>query len=230
MRVVIQCAGSKKDGGYFVGAEGRQVKFVAHPDVAPASEQARFKLVRPDDVAGADGNTWRQLVVEYNRAAPQRGNPLRLWPAYELYEPAAYASLVRRFGLEHVFILSAGWGLVRADYLLPNYDITFSAAAEPYKRRRRADGYQDLRQLSGVGAVTFLGGKDYLPQFRELSAGVEGERTIFFNSGVPPIAPGCTLRRYKSAARTNWHYGCAEDLCAGRVSHEGPRPSSHPFS
>jgi hypothetical protein len=40
--------------------------------------------------------------------------------------------LVEKFGIEKVFILSAGWGLIRADFLTPNYDITFSGSAEAF--------------------------------------------------------------------------------------------------
>ena len=66
-------------------------------------------------------------------------NLLHLCPAYQLYQNKTYGLLVDRFGLNTVYILSAGWGLVRADYLLPYYDITFSPSAEAYKRRRESN-------------------------------------------------------------------------------------------
>ena len=53
--------------------------------------------------------------------------------------PSVYRELVHALGAENVFILSAGWGLLSADFLTPNYDITFSATAERYKRRRVRD-------------------------------------------------------------------------------------------
>lgn len=53
-----------------------------------------------------------------------------------------------RFGLHKVYILSAGWGLIRADFLTPYYyDVTFSQSAEGYKRRRKSDRYQDFSML-----------------------------------------------------------------------------------
>jgi hypothetical protein len=59
-------------------------------------------------------------------------NPLGLYPAYRLYENRVYGRLVEAFGVENIYILSAGWGLIRADFLTPYYDITFSHSAEGY--------------------------------------------------------------------------------------------------
>jgi hypothetical protein len=71
MKVVIQCAGSKRDGGYFRAADGRPVKFVAHPELVSETERAGYIVARPDDLA-PDGRTWRDLVLDYNA---QRGKP-----------------------------------------------------------------------------------------------------------------------------------------------------------
>ena len=51
--------------------------------------------------------------------------------------------LVEIFGIDNVYILSAGWGLIRASFLTPNYDITFSAPAGAYNLRRKYDQYCD---------------------------------------------------------------------------------------
>lgn len=51
---------------------------------------------------------------------------------------------MRKFGLDNVMILSAGWGLIPAQFLTPRYDITFSASAEPYVRRRKNQAYEDF--------------------------------------------------------------------------------------
>jgi hypothetical protein len=78
---------------------------------------------------------------------------------------------VDRFGVEKVYILSAGWGLIRADFLTPYYDITFSQQAERWKRRRKADRYEDFRMLSDDAAddIACVGGKDYLKLFGALT-------------------------------------------------------------
>lgn len=216
MRVVIQCAGSKRDGGYFRDPDGRAVKFVAHPELVSANDRAGCIFARPDDIA-SDGRTWRDLVLDYNAQAAIRGNPAGLWQASRLYEPSAYDLLVRRFSPEKVFILSAGWGLIRSDFLTPNYDITFSSQAGNAKRRRRGDSFRDMVQvdLASAESMVFLGGKDYLALFSKLTSGSRGERLIYYNSATLPGAPGCRLQKYETTLRTNWHYECAARLVAG---------------
>ena len=50
--------------------------------------------------------------------------------AADLYDNPAYRNLRECFGYKSIFILSAGWGLVRGDTKIPTYNITFSSAAE----------------------------------------------------------------------------------------------------
>lgn len=207
MIVVIQCAASKRAGaGHLMSAKGEPVVFVAQPKAAPASGSVLY--ARPDDISES-GVSWRESLEKYN-AAPA-GNPLGLYPAHRLYENRTYGRLVERFGLKNVYILSAGWGLIPADFLTPYYDITYSQSAEPYKRRRKSDGYKDLRLLPEQTreGVVFFGGKDYLASFCELTAAITAKRTVFYNSNQLPSAPGCTLRRFETSTRTNWHYECA---------------------
>ena len=212
MTVVIQCAASKRPhAGSLRTADGRRVLFVADPAAAPPDPDATY--ARPDDTAD-DGRTWREHLVAYNEAGI---NPYGLLRAFELYENPAYRQLVGQLGTENVYILSAGWGLIRADFLTPLYDITFSSAVKksaPWKYRRRTDAYRDLSQIPETSSdeVFFLGGKDYVPLFSALTAGVAGERTILYNSDTPPYAPGCNLKRFHTAARTNWHYEAARWL------------------
>lgn len=215
MLIVIQCAASKKpDAGYLRTTDGQRVLFVADPKKC---ESSSIKLAKPDDPSDR-GFTWRQMLIEYNEG--QNENPLGLLPAYHLYRNGAYEALVDRLGADNVFILSAGWGLIRTDFLTPQYDITFSGSAEPYKRRRKGDVYGDLCQLpEGNGdPVVFFGGKDYLPLFCDLSKRIEGRRVIFYNSKNMPQAPGCELIRYKTTTRTNWHYQCVNSFLAGEIS------------
>jgi hypothetical protein len=119
-----------------------------------------------------------------------------------------------------VYILSAGWGLIRSDFLLPQYDITFSPSADPYKRRRPRDPYADYRHLETDSdeATMFFGGKAYLPLFGELTAGCRCQRVVYYNSSVPPSTPGCALVRYKTRIQTNWHYDCVKAFLAGQLA------------
>jgi hypothetical protein len=125
MIVVIQCAASKAHGaGHFLTPAGVPVTFVAHPKIAPVDDQHLY--ARPDDDCGS-GKSWRDVLLDYNNAP--RGNPLGLLPAYRLYENPVYERLGDKVGIANVYILSAGWGLIRADFLTPYCDITFSASA-----------------------------------------------------------------------------------------------------
>ena len=60
--------------------------------------------------------------------------------------------------------------------------------------------------------IVFFGGKDYLPLVCELTGAIKTRKTVFYNSGRVPSAPGCTLRRFDTRTRTNWHYECANAL------------------
>jgi hypothetical protein len=139
MIIVIQCAATKQpDAGRFLSSEGRPVVFVADPLAAPRNDACHY--ARPDDLAIAD-QSWRDLLRSYN---DKGDNPLKLLPAYRLYENRTYERLANRFGLSKIYILSAGWGLIGAEFLTPYYDITFSQSAESYKRRRKVDRYRDF--------------------------------------------------------------------------------------
>lgn len=180
--------------------------FVGNPGVAPPSSE--FVYARPDDVSDR-GTSWRDELCAYN-ADPQ-GNPLRLLPAAKLYTNPIYSRLEDRFGADQMFILSAGWGLIKASFLTPMYDITFTKAADPYKQRSRKDVCNDFRMLSDNTdeQIVFFGGKDYVPLFCQLTSGVQCERKVYCNSERAPEAFGCSIERFNTSTRTNWHYECA---------------------
>ena len=215
MICVIQCAASKQPtAGHMLAHDGSLVDFVADPLAAPPNAARAY--ARPDDLA-ENGKSWRQHLVEYNKNAGN--NPLGLYPAFQLYQRDVYRRLVDRFGLSNVYILSAGWGLIRADFLTPSYDITFSLSADPYKRRRKTDRYNDFRMLPAetVDRVVFLGGKDYLPLFYALTAAISAPKTAFYNSADAPSVSGCNMRRFDTSKHTNWHYECANALINGAI-------------
>jgi hypothetical protein len=215
MIVVIQCAASKRAGaGHLQTPRGKPILFVAKPGLAPRA--CDFAYARPDDDSG-DGQSWRQVLLRYNEAPGN--NPQGLLPAYELYAKETYRLLVGHFGINNVFVLSAGWGLINASFLTPAYDITFSAAAEPHKRRKKGDQYRDLQMLpaDSTEEIVFLGGKDYLSLFCSLTSGLRCQKTVFYNSVSPPDAPGCSLLRFATTTRTNWHYECADRLINGSL-------------
>lgn len=219
--VVIQCAGGKQPtAGHLHDGQGRRVMFVGKPADAPPSEDCIY--ARPDDSTGL-GTSWREELLQYNREPGN--NPLRLLPAWELYTNWTYRYLYDKCGAANLYILSAGWGLLPADFLTPNYDVTFSSGAtglDSYKRRGRRDAYEDWCMLSNTAKpAVFFGGKDYVRLFCDLTNGAKGPRTVFYNSAEPPSAPGCRLLRFQTNTRTNWHYEAARafvDGCTDRWS------------
>ncbi len=215
MIIVIQCAASKApNAGCLQRRDRKNVKFVAHPECAPTGTGCVY--ARPDDITDT-GRSWREELREYN--AFPKDNPLRLLPAWQLYQNKTYKLLAECYGLDRLYILSAGWGLIRSDFLTPLYDITFSNSACNYKRRRKKDRYKDLRMLPKmtVDPIVFFIGKAYIGFACELTKEIEAEKYLFYNSKDVPHAPDFVLKRYVTKIRTNWHYYCAKDLMAGAI-------------
>ena len=215
MKIVITCAGSKvAHAGRMKSSDGKPVEFVAHP----------HKVANPDDVSD-DGPTWRERLQIYNEVS-LAANPRNLAPAYELYKPDVYRRLVDVFGLENVHVLSAGWGLVKASFLLPKYDITFSSArkVEPFKRRRKSDSFCDFNHLDKGCAdnLLFFGGVGYRPLFLELTEGYVGRRVVYFNSADIPDGNRVQPARFRTRTKTNWQYECAT-LVANRYASDRTR-------
>jgi hypothetical protein len=205
-----------------VSADGRPVLFVAKPESAPTDGVHAYS--RPDDLSG-NGKSWRDMLLDYNKSPGS--NPLGLYPAYQLYENRVYGRLAEAVGLANLYILSAGWGLINAAFLTPDYDITFKPSAESYKRRRNEDRYRDYCLLPHQvdKEIVFLGGKDYVPLFCSLTSAIQSRKTVFYNSAFPPDARGCMLKKFLTSTRTNWHYECASALIDGRIilSQKDPR-------
>ena len=216
--IVIQCAARKqKQAGHLRHSDGRRVMFVAEPDLAPVTPG--YVYTRPDDRTD-NGLSWRKELQQYNREQAA-DNPLGLLPAWRLYRNPTYGFLYREYGPDNLYILSAGWGLLRADFLTPVYDITFSTAqnVDKYKRRGKQDSYDDFRMLPSdtTQPVVFFGGKDYVSLFCSLTNEVKSPRRVIYNAIRPPSAPGCQLRKFETATKTNWHYGAAHVFATGRM-------------
>ncbi len=216
MKVVIQCCATKEKYAGTFTLNGQRIEFVAHPELC--REAAHEILARPDDKIPPTPITWREHLLEYNQ---RRDNPNRLLRAVNLYSPEIYRRLVKYVGIENLFILSAGWGLIRADFLLPNYDITFSSQAEAWKRRDKRDVFADFAQLthadlSDAEDVYFFGGKDYLPLYYRLTRTLSAKKVIYYVSGNIPKDQEYRYIPYRSAG-TNWHYRCANDFVNGEI-------------
>lgn len=224
MIAVIQCAAKKRHkAGHLCRQDGTKVMFVAGPAIAPADSE--YVYAHPDEMSDT-GVSWRQALMQYN--AGPTSNPWGLLPAFELYDRPAYRQLVDHLGASKVFILSAGWGLISASFLTPDYDITFNTTTkrkEPWKYRR--GHYDDLCHLpaSTSEPVVFFGGKDYVPLFCKLTERIKSTRTIFYRvskrpetAGKPIKAPGCAMKAFLIEASTNWHYGCVKAFVKGGIT------------
>lgn len=206
IKVVIQCCSSKQeDAGTFRVSDGKEVYFVACPDFYPFKKN---KAYRPDDVNPETGHTWREDLINYNRGLD---NPHRLKKASELYKPEIYQKLASRY---ETYILSAGWGLIKSDFLLPTYDITFSRlSTEKWKIRELTDlKYKDFNQLRANhnDIVYFFGGSNYLDLFYKLTRKCPAKKVIYFRSKNIQLCDGYKYIEYKTKIMTNWHYKCAE--------------------
>ena len=179
-----------------------------HPRTTGVSMRVRTTRPTPDG---------RGVVRFSSTTTPRATTPWDLLPAWQLYSRPTYALLANHYGVDRFYILSAGWGLIRGDFLTPNYDITFSTArnVEKFKRRSPRANYHDFRMLptDTTDQIVFFGGKGYVSLFCELTAGTRGRRSIFY-AGSKPHAPGCTLSRFGQPF-TNWHYQCAENFVQG---------------
>lgn len=228
MIAVIQCASRKRsDAGHLRTGDGRKVLFVANPDAATVSDD--YIHARPDDVSDS-GHTWRTALREYNSVRVD--NPHGILPAWQLYDQPIYRKLHEHFGPNRLYILSAGWGLISANFLTPMYDITFSSASnvDPYKRRYRREVYRDFSMLPTDvhDPIVFFGGKSYVPLFCKLTKNAGGPRYLFYNSKQVPQAPGCVPQRFVTRRRTNWHYECANAFVEGEIQVEEPHGVSCP--
>ena len=224
--VVFPCCAKKKPQYWL--HKGQKVEFVANPD--KCAKLSGFLYCHPDDRNPHTGKTWRAELDDYNKQYQHNGkNPRYLCEAYKLYEPKQhkkiYQQLYSNFK-ERLFILSAGWGLVRADFLLPYYDITFSSSAPVCKRRKESDEYHDFNQLADEkleenDSIYFFGLKDYLSLYCCLTRDLLCKKVIYHRSTRIRIcqAEGYEYIQYRreGIAIEKWHYKCAEDFMEGKL-------------
>lgn len=220
MKIIIQCAGRKKKPlpkSGFRTSDNRLIQFVANPNLAPDSEIYAYK--KPEDIYNGS-DTWRDEILEYNKNPIS--NPLQLFPAYQLYADHTYRNLVEKFGIDQIYILSAGWGLIPANFLIPDYDITFSHGKNVAQQchRKKTDYFKDFCLLPDDGDdIIFLGGQSYLPLFCELVGKFQGRKKILYrlNSDLD-LGPEFITEKYVTKRVTNWHYECAKMIIEGHIT------------
>ena len=79
--------------------------------------------------------------------------------------------------------------MIHSDYLIPNYDITFSKEAEKYKRRNKnlqaKSGYCDFQLHPNTAEpIIFFGVLDYIDLFCQITKSTQGTRYVLYNSKI----------------------------------------------
>ena len=168
-KLVMICAGSKNDSF-----------FTAYPNENFVNEPTNNIEHHPDVIMKDAKISWREYLINNQ-------NDKNLLEAYNLYKRNEYRCLYNRFK-ERFYILSAGWGLVKADCKLPNYDITFSKLAKNKNRRIFNDeGYRDFNKLENISDsddIVFIGSPDYIPLFFDLTRNLKNRKIIYWKSTV----------------------------------------------
>lgn len=224
--LVFMCASSKKipkDDQILpkeiqFKAESNPKKNTYKPDdIIPPTIQESIKEVINNHLKPSDKLTWRKLIELNN----DNQNFLNLRSAYDLYnkpynEREVYTALFKAFQ-DKFYILSAGWGLINAEFKIPSYDITFSQGHNIEREiiRLERDNYDDFNELSKKESnedIVFIGSPSYLPSFYKLTKSLTNRRKIIFwkKSGTPAEFPApdktYCFRQYESNNNIAWHY------------------------
>ena len=225
-KVVMICAKVKHNNTH-ISVNNQTIKFKA------VSNPGNFDFL-PDDPKPNDKCTWRKWVEDNqnNAAIPTL--------AYNLYSPRnpfneVYLNLNEKFD-DRLFILSAGWGLVKANFRLPNYDITFSGNNPANLRvfQNLNPPFNDFNHLTynhNVGLnsenedIVFIGSPDYIPLFIKLTQNLKCRKIIYWKRMKPkpipielPIPNNTFLYRfYNTAKNRNWHYELAQKYADGEI-------------
>ncbi len=233
MKVVIACAASKSPGGRpackFRSRTKDEVLFVANRTLCQSLPKG-VGYVEPDDRCGENHMTWREKLSLYNESGK---NPDGLSRAADLYTPKQepfrdlYRLLADGFGWDSVFILSAGWGLIRADFWTPDYNITFSPPAKKEKpwawRDPKDRKWLDFNHLQNAGvaegeSIHFFGGNHYLDKFCIFVRAVPGRKVIHHKGELKGRStPGTDFEydRYKGPeGNRTWHYRAVKEFLA----------------
>lgn len=136
MKVVIQCAGNKDEQSSTICRNGNELIFVANPSIG-TNQCSPWQ-----NINGANGATWIECLRSFNDGIPQALPDGITWGmgfptnAINLYSNAIYQRLAATIGAQNVYILSAGYGLVRGTDVIPKYNITFSSGAKVPRNAR----------------------------------------------------------------------------------------------
>ena len=206
MIAVIQCAATKRcDAGHLRRQDGTKVMFVADPQRRRPIQNACLRAPTTFRIpARAGGRFW------YGTTRTPETIRSDCYALLSCIKTPPTAGLWSTLGASKVFILSAGWGLIDASFLTPDYDITFNGrqSKSPLEIPKEGQLRRSLPLACDTAEpVVFFGGKDYVPLFCKLTGGIGSKRTIFYRASKPPEkaskppeAPGCVLQGFPTAS------------------------------
>jgi hypothetical protein len=222
--IPILCCSSEKDGKteskfYY---KGKSYKFVASPRMV---SQNGVTFQKPDDKIPDENRTWRDLVVN-----GQKDPSLDLVEAYRLYKPDIFRDLYHEFD-NRFYIFSAGWGIIRANFKIPFYDITYSTDSKVPKYAMRKDnfGWKDIIHLNDDylnedygkfyrdAEVIVFAGSDYVePFFCDMAQSklyIPPKRIMIkYKSQNLIQRQDFVYEYYETDINTNWHYEAAKEF------------------
>jgi hypothetical protein len=169
---------------------------------------------KPDDRIPGTTKTWRDLVLEQNEPD--------LVPAYKLYSHVIYRDLYHVFG-NRFYILSAGWGIIRADFKIPAYDITYSPNAPNYAIRTDDIGWNDINHLQEDSGkfdsnteIILFASSYYAPHFCYMAQSIPYNKIVLkytsnkSENGRVRQVQNCSWTNYYTTQKTNWYYEAAQ--------------------
>jgi len=199
---VLCCSGRKTRDTFTYN--GKCVRFVASPPTPPNDDAI---YAAPDDYIYGTHKTWRSLISEQNHPD--------IVPAYKLYQNDVYRCLYAAYG-KHFYIFSAGWGIVRAEFKLPAYNITFAQQAEPLVRRTANMHWNDFNHLQDDSAefspdakIILFAGQSYAKHFKSLADRIPNKNIVTKKSCMP-----------EGTSNYTWFYEAAKKFLSGGFYNE----------
>jgi hypothetical protein len=207
-KIVMVCA-NKKKSSFLTGYQN--LEFVANP-IYPND-------VHTDNAIAQKQITWREYLSENQ-------NDPNLLSAYDLYNWTIYQNMQANLG-DRFYILSAGWGLVKSEFKLPKYDITFSPKA-PLRNRREPipvipfNDFNHLNNDESMEDIIYIGSHDYLTQFYLLTQHLKCRKIVYYKKINVPLskpAPNKTFlfRQFITNRRTNWYHELGDLMINGII-------------
>lgn len=231
MKAVIQCAMTKNEKSATFTMNGAAQTFVATP--------SGVNEVRPwDEIPTMIGKTWIDCAhaygipaewVMYKDAGIGISGNGQLTECGTLYlprkSPRVYQDLVEKLGKENVYILSAGWGLVRADARIPTYNVTFNEQAPLYaqvtpENRSKYPAYSNV--IAGADEIHLFITPNYFDYWTRSFMGKDNHRqryVLHWKDGANNRPENIQERNIHlhelGKLKTNWQYAAVYQFIKG---------------